>query len=135
MPFALEPQVAGEFGPATVFDHRQHPPTVTDVEYVLDHPDTDDLIESFPVYLVSDRLTARLLDFPGLGFEAVVVRPGDNYLELFGDAPHKPYVRLLLDGSPDAWLGEDLVLCVSDRLMEVLRESDLRRGDVTTLES
>jgi hypothetical protein len=128
MPFALEPHVAGELGPATDFyDRTTHPPGVRDVEYVLDHPDTDDLIESFPVYLVSERLAARLSEFPGLGFEPVDVRPGDNYLELHGDVPHTRYVRLL-PGGEDAWLGDDLLLCVSDRLA-VLRDFDLGRCD------
>ena len=59
----------------------------------------------------------------------------DNYLELYGDAAHKPYVRLLVGGGPDAWLGDDLLLRVSDRLMDLLREFDLRRCDVLSADA
>ena len=48
MPYALDPMVAGELGEETELDpSMQHPPLVTAVEYVLDRPDPDDLIESF----------------------------------------------------------------------------------------
>jgi hypothetical protein len=134
MTFALEPHVAGELGPATILDPSLHPPIVTDVEYVLDHPDTDDLIESFPVFLVSEALATRLTGFPGIAFGPAVVRPGDNYLELFGDAQHKQYVRLLVGGGPDLWIGEDLILRASDRAMVVLREFDLRRCDISRVD-
>jgi hypothetical protein len=93
-------------------------------------PQPDDLIESFPVYLVSDPLATRLTAFAGLRFQEVTVRPGGIYLDAHGDVPHKQYVRLLPDGE-DAWVGDDLLLCVSDRLMAVLGEFDLRRCDVT----
>jgi hypothetical protein len=49
MPYCLEPHVAGELGEATELDPSAHLPIVTVVEYVLDAPDSDDLIESFPV--------------------------------------------------------------------------------------
>jgi hypothetical protein len=134
MPYALEPHVAGELGPATRFvDRSVHPPVVADVDYVLDYPDTDDLIESFPVFLVSEPLAARLSEHPGLGFEPAIVLRSDGYAELHGDAPHKPYVRLLIGDGPDAWIDDELRLCVSDRLMTLLREFDLRRCDVTAL--
>ena len=84
----------------------------------------------FPAFFVTERLAARLAEYPGLSFEPVTMTPSDNYVELYGDAPHKPYVRLLVGGGPDAWLGDDLILCVSDRLMTLLREFDLRRCEL-----
>ena|SRR5829696_7238867 len=87
--YALEPHVAGECGPATMTDPLGAPADLTESEYLLDYPDTDELIESFPVVFVTEALAARLAGLEGVSFEAVTVRPGDNYAELYPGAPHK----------------------------------------------
>ena len=131
MPYALEPHVAGELGDATVMDPSTHPPVVTDVEYVLDTPHADDLIESFPVFLVTQVLATALTGVAGVSFGRAELRPGDRYLETYGDVPHPAYVRLLIAGGPDIWIGDDLLLHVSDRLMALLSEFNLTYCDVT----
>lgn len=82
MPYRLEPHVAGELGEATDLDPSAHPPVVRAVEYVLDAPDSDDLIESFPVFLVSARLAERLdaAGVTGFVLEDAIVRPSTEYL-------------------------------------------------------
>jgi hypothetical protein len=59
MPYSLDPQVAGELGEGSVLDTTVHPPVVTEVDYVLDQPEADELIQSFPVFLVSSGLADR----------------------------------------------------------------------------
>lgn len=138
MPYILEPLAGGELGPDTVLDLSTHPPGMNRAQFVLDTPTTADLMESYPAYLVSEAL-AELLAAGGLqGFELddAEVFPSENYIEAFGDAPHKTYRWLRLqDGAsdPDAWLGEDLRLCVSDRMMAVLERGDLRGCDIEPL--
>ncbi len=56
MAFVLEPHVAGELGSKTKLDPTTHPPTVEELHYVLDSSESDDIVESFPVFLVSARL-------------------------------------------------------------------------------
>ena len=63
------------------------------------------------------------------------MRPGDNDLELFGDAPHKAYARLHVGAGPDFWLDDALLLNVSDRAMAILREFNLRRCDISKIEA
>ena len=134
----MEPHVAGELGEATELDPSAHPPIVTAVEYVLDAPGSDDLIESFPVFLVSATLAERL-DTAGLGgfvLEDASVRPSAEYLAIHGDVPHGEYrwLRLQDRGSTaDAWLDDGQRLCVSDRTMDVLRPYRLARCSVEPL--
>ena len=135
MSYRLEPQVAGELGEATELDPSAHPPIVTAVEYVLDYPDTDDLIESFPVFLVSATLAAQLEMAELIGFvlDEAAVRPSAEYREIHGDVPHSEYrwLRLQEHGpATDAWLDGDLRLCVSERMMKVLRSHRLARCDI-----
>lgn len=137
VPYVLEPMVAGQLGDRTDLDTSTHPPRVTAVEYVLDSPETDDLIESFPVFLVSDDLAARLRADHLAGFELAraEVVPSLEYREVYGDAPHKGYrwLRVLGDSSSDCWLSDDHRLCVSDRMMRTLEEGDLRNCEIEAL--
>lgn len=126
MPFVVDPQVAGQLGEGTEMDTSAHPPVVHRVEYVLDHPGTDDLIQSFPVFLASDSLREDLAaaHVRGITWREAVVSRGDFY----GDYP-------VADPIPYSWLvpgqrGDDCwveggSLVVSDRMMEVLRGARL----------
>lgn len=137
MPFLLEPLVAGALGEGTQLDASTHPPDVEAVEYVLDAPSADDLIESFPVFLVSDWLAERLdrAGLDGFALEGALVVPSREYVEVYGPAPHKSYrwLRLLTSTTADCWLDEEYRLCVSDRMMAVLREGVLEGCDITPL--
>jgi len=125
MAYVVEPHVAGELGPGTSLDTSTHPPHVSSVEYVLDTPGTDDLIESFPVFLVSDELARELERANLTGFDLAEARvvPSLGYQDMYGDTPHKHYHWLKLTPSvkPDSWLDEEHRLNVSDQMMEVLR--------------
>jgi hypothetical protein len=114
--FVIEPLVAGELGSDTVLDPATHPPKVSAVEYVLDSPTTEDLIESFPVFLVSDELAEQLRGAGLDGFDlapAQVVRSRE-YVEAYGNAPHKQYqwLRPRPADAADCWLDETYRLCV-----------------------
>jgi len=138
MVYVIEPHVAGELGDGTCLDPSTHPPRVSSVEYVLDTPRAADLIESFPVYLVSHELARELVDAKLSGFsldEARVV-PSLEYLAAYGDTPHKQYrrLRLIPSAEADCWLDERHLLHVSDRMMEVLQRFDLTYADIERVE-
>lgn len=114
-------------------DTSTHPPVVTDVEYLLDAPVEADLIESFPVFLISVALAEALTSAGLSGFELEDARvlPSLEYREAFDEAPHKEYRRLCpSDGeAADSWLDKQFRLCVSDRMMDVLERFDLSGCD------
>jgi hypothetical protein len=138
MPYVIEPLVAGELGDGTDLDPSTHPPRVSSVEYVLDAPVEEDLIESFPVFLVSEELERRIQEagLRGISLEDARVVPSPEYIEIYGDAPHKQYRWMKLDQAedPDAWLGEDLRLNVTDRMMEMLQSLNISNADVEPVE-
>jgi hypothetical protein len=137
VPYALEPMVAGELGEGTEIDPATHPPMVSSVEYVLDAPDADDLVESFPVFLVSDAVATRLLDASLTGFDLAEARvvPSPEYRAAYGDVPHKAYrwLRPGRDPADDVWLSDDHRLCVSDRMMQLLEQGDLGNCEAARL--
>jgi hypothetical protein len=130
MAYRLEPQVAGELGADTVLDSSTHPPTVSRVHYVLDQPDTDELVESFPVFLISTSLGSRLQNAHATGFKLAkaIVRPSEGYRALYRDAPHREYLWMQVRGTAgrsDFWLDESFRMCVSDRAMAILETAKL----------
>ena len=105
---------------------------------MLDFSRTDDLIESYPAYLVTERLANRLAHGGLAGFSL-----GPATVSLRPDPPEQTptplarYLRLLPEpgaAEPDVWINEELMLCVSDRMMAVLSEFQLRLCDVTSLD-
>lgn len=137
MPYSLDPQVAGELGEGSVLDATVHPPAVAKVDYVLDRPDADELIQSFPVYLVSSGLADRLQSsgLTGFALAEVVTRPSVEYSSAFGDAPHRHYRWLQVLGTEedDCWIDASLMLCISDRMMEILSEATLSDCVITKI--
>ena len=124
MGYVLEPLVAGQLGERSELDTSTHPPGVRYVDYVLDPPTEEDLIESFPVFLVSEELAAALTaaDLSGFRLDDAEVRRSDQYALLRGDLPHKSYRWLRVDssGAADCWLDARYRLCVSDRWYAVI---------------
>ena len=137
VPHALEPMVPGELGGRTVLDSSTHPPIVSNLEFMLDRSDPDDLIESFPVYLVTEALAERLLRAALTGFTLgdVTIHRSDAFTELYGHARHPSFRRLIVSGTAadDCWIGEDLRLCVSDRMLAILQAGRLTDCDVEEL--
>lgn len=135
MPYRLEPQVAGELGPDTDLDTSTHPPKVKRLEYVLDQPESDELITSFPVFLVSEQLGSRIkkADLDGFKLAKASIGTSDNYRELYGKARHRDYRWLHVTGTAgrsDFWLDESFNLCVSDRAMAILEAGVLSECQV-----
>jgi hypothetical protein len=139
MPYILEPLVGGVLGDRTRLDlgpvHRTTPPTVLHLEYTLDHPTDDDLLEAFPAFLISRELAARATQagLSGLRFEEAEISKSDGYIAAHGDKPHKDYVRLIPghDEGSACWLNAEFLLCVSDRMMGLLRAASIAGCDIT----
>ena len=129
MPFALEPHVAGQLGAGTALDATVHPPVVRSVEYVLDAPTSQDILESFPVYLVSNDIAAQLARASLRGFvlRDARITVSREYLDEFGNAQHKDYQWLYPtpDLAADCWIDDQLRLCVSGAMMDVLATGTL----------
>lgn len=116
-------------------DTRVHPPIVHRLEYVLDYPGADDLIQCFPVYLARALLAESLIaaGLRGITWREAIISHGDNYDEYPPAATPEDY-RWLIPGrlGDDCWL-HDGWLVVSDRMMEVLRASNLSECDIEQL--
>jgi hypothetical protein len=102
--YAIEPEVAGELGEGTVMDTSVHPPRVSAVEYVITDWLGDDIIESFPCYLVTPRMATALeaSALSGFRLDTAQVTLSDEAAD-FGIAQVPEFRWLVVTGHP----GED----------------------------
>ena len=125
--YALEPEVAGGLGDGTVMDHSTVPPTVLRLEYELGYGwQGDELLETYPCFVISDRLYRTLVASGATGFRVddVVVVEDEQLGELgesYGDL--REFKWLKVEGRPeedDLGIGSDGRLVVSQRALDAL---------------
>jgi hypothetical protein len=124
--YLLEPEVAGGWG-ANIKVHRQsHPPVVTHMHYEFQGWLGDDLLTTFPEFIVTERLAMALDQSALTGFElaAVEVSPGDMWEQCHPTRP-LPQCRWLKmtgpAGKEDFGRTELADLVVSHAALELLR--------------
>lgn len=137
MAAVVEPEVAGGLGEGTLMDRSVHPPRVSRLVYELEGWLGDDIVETFPCFLVTERL-ARALAKAGLtGFSLtdVTVRVGEQLAErLDGARPVFLWLKVNgSEGSDDLWLDADQRLVVSERALGVLGAHRVGHAVVTPL--
>lgn len=136
--FVLSPEVPGEMGPESVLDSSVHPPVVHHLSLVLmPGASGDDLAETWPCYVVTDRL-ATAIDGSGLSggrWEDVEVHLDEQFVALMPDdaaALPTAWRRLVAEADPSAdfhiTASGDLV--VSEAALALLRQYKLDGCDV-----
>jgi hypothetical protein len=129
----LEPEVAGGWGANTVADVSVHPPAVTRLHYEFQGWLGDDLLESFPCFIVSERLAAELLrsELTGFTLDALKVSTSAEFEELHPGRrlPEFRWLRVAgRAGQDDFGIGPDYRLVVSAAALAVLEGFSLRHA-------
>ena len=124
--FKLEPEVAGELGENTELDASTHPPVVRKLHYHMDFWLGDDLLETFPCFLASDRLRAVLenMDATGIAFDVVEVTFGEDFHDRYpgGTLPRLNWLKPIgVAGKDDFGLVHPAYLIVSARVWEAMQ--------------
>lgn len=107
----LEPEVAGGLGPGTDIDRSTHPPVVRHLNYEVDGWLGDDLLETFPCFVVTARLAGALAASKLSGFQLSLaeVTRSERFDELHPDMVLPAFHRLHVVGIEGA---DDFFHCV-----------------------
>jgi hypothetical protein len=132
----LEPEVAGGLGPNTLMDRSVHPPIVSQLHYVFDGWLGDELLESFPCYLVTEELADRIRSrqLTGVEFGNVEVSVSPKFREIKGrqDLPAFRWLKPVgVAGKDDFGIGSDSRLVVSDEALAAIRAHNPRGLNVS----
>jgi hypothetical protein len=133
--FVIEPEVAGSLGPDTVMESGLHPPKVTELHYELSGWLGDDILESFPCFVVTDRARQVLekQELSGFEFWPVKISTTETFRELYPtrELPTFYWLRVVgRAGEEDFGLAEDHRLVVSERALDRLRMCKIENCDI-----
>ena len=124
--YELEPEVPGRAGPETLWDTSERPPRLSNVSLEFDGWLGDDLIETYPLFAVTDRLGAALLEagVRGASFAPVLATKSEQFADLRPDTQIGAWSLMTVTGhegaGDDAWLNSRSVLVVSQRFWNVV---------------
>lgn len=127
--YQIEPEVAGALGGRTVIDTSVHPPLVSHLHYEFSDWLGDDIVESFPCYIVTASLRTDLEDTGIIGCsftdaEISASVDADPNLESLLPAFYWLRVQSRADDA-DLFGTESAELVAGERLMTVLRRHQI----------
>jgi hypothetical protein len=136
--FLLDPEVAGGLGPHTIMDRSAHPPVVTNLHYVFEGWLGDELVQSFPCFLVTERLSDVFAANSLTGFDIAEaeVSTSEQFKDCRAEGQLPPFRWLKIVGAAgrdDFGIGPDFRLTVSEKALSVIRATKPRGLDVEAL--
>jgi hypothetical protein len=124
--YVVEPEVAGGFGEHSVIDRSTGKMIVQKLHYQFDGWLGDELLESTPCYIASERMAHEIerVHLTGVRFDEAEVTTSDQFKELYPDRQLPKFVWLKVDGNAgrdDFGIAPGLRLVVSERALELLK--------------
>lgn len=123
--YLLDPEVAGGLGPGSQMERSGARLVVTRLNYEFEDWLGDDLLETFPCYVVTARLRDGLAasGLTGFRFADVEVTTGEEFHEWHPEPlPRFVWLQVVgVAGQDDLWTTEHGRLAVNDRALALLR--------------
>jgi hypothetical protein len=135
--YYVEPEVAGGWGQNTIFDRTPGRPTVVHkLHYEFQGWFGDELLESTPCFIVSERMAQSIegAHLTGAGFDEVEVTKSEHFRELYPRRQLPRFVWLRVEGKAgldDFGIAQDARLVVSEKTLGILRELEFSHALVT----
>ena len=135
MYYYIEPEVSGGLGNNTVADTSVHPPVVSKLHYQFDGWLGDDLLESFPCYIISEKLKTEIDSekLSGYQVDQIEISKSDQFEELYPGIELPRFYWLKVTGKAgenDFGIAEDHRLVVSEKALTVLKKGKIDQADL-----
>lgn len=135
----IEPEVAGSLGEETELDNSVFPPHVKKLHYEFDGWLGDDILESFPCYIVTDCLRKDLENnkFTGISFNDVTVSKSETFLDIYPNRELPKFYWLKISGESfkdDFFITEENILAISEKVNLVLQKHNVNNADIEDLQ-
>ena len=133
--YYVEPEVSGGFGDNAIIDSSVHPPKVTKLHVEFDGWLGDDLLETFPCYIISEGLTKEIEaeNLTGFILDEVEVSKSNQFEEMYPKRELPKFFWLNLQGvceKDDFGFSYDYRLVVSERALKVLKNWKVEEADI-----
>lgn len=132
--YILDPEVAGGLGKHTGMDNSVHPPIVTKLHYEFDGWLGDDLLQTFPCYIVTEKMGNALTQANLTGFKLakVEVSQSDIFHDQHPDTTLPKFRWLQITGTAgvDDFGLTPLQLVLSQKALDVLNQGNITNCEV-----
>lgn len=134
----IEPEVAGGLGVQTQMDNSFFPPLIKNLHYEFEGLLGDDILESFPCYIVTERLRdgIELGKLTGVSFEEVFISKSETFLELYPDRELPNFFWAKINGESnidDFFITEKNGLAISERAYSLMKNYSIDQADIEDL--
>jgi hypothetical protein len=133
--YYIEPEVAGRIGENSIIDVSVHPPIVSKLHYEFDGWLGDELLESFPCFIVSSNFgkALEIECLSGFSLSEVQISCSEQFLELYpnNNLPMFYWLRVSgIAGQDDFGISDKCRLVISDRTFDVARNFQIKNADL-----
>ncbi|WP_099227822.1 hypothetical protein [Pseudomonas viridiflava] len=131
----IEPEVAGGLGEGTIINTSCHPPKIEKLEYRFDAWLGDDILETFPCYIVTTELAKaiKLNKLTGVSFLPVKISKSEFFLETYPDLelPQFQWMSVYGEaGTHDFGLSKNYRLAISYSAMSTLKNFKISHAEI-----
>jgi len=123
--FQIEPDVAGGLGSQTVIDTSKIPPLVSRLHYTFEAWFGDEILETFPCFIVTKALADDIMKerLSGVVFDNVIIDGSENFEALYPATVLPPFVWMKVEGrqrEDDFFISLDRRLAVSEHAWRII---------------
>lgn len=120
-------------------DNTFFPPIVKYLHYEFDGWMGNDILESFPCYIVTEQLRKDIESetLTGITFDIVLVSKSDTFLELYPNKELPIFFWAKINGEPykdDFFITEKNALAISEKAYSLLKDFNIDQADIENLE-
>lgn len=128
MYFVLEPEVAGHLSDECITESLGEYNRITEMHYVMDGRPSDDLLESYPYFVVTDRVRDQLLGahLSGCEFGHAQISTSEFFDDMYSNVTLPPFSWLKVTGQAgvdDFGIAKDRRLVVFERALAVMQQA------------
>ncbi|WP_278352398.1 hypothetical protein [Chryseobacterium gleum] len=135
----IEPEVAGALGEQTQMDNSFFPPLIKSLHYEFEGWLGNDILESFPFYIVTEKLREEIEfeKLTGIIFDQVLISKSETFLELYPNKKLPNFYWAKINGESnkdDFFITEKNGLAISERAYSILKNYNIDQADIEDLE-
>jgi len=121
----IEPEVAGGLGNDTDIDNSVHPPKINKLHYEFADWLGDDIVETFPCYIVTKNLMLAIIKegLTGVSFDILKITKSPEFINGFVDLELADFHWMKINGVfgiDDFVIAVDYRLLISDKAKKLL---------------
>lgn len=134
----IEPEVAGGLGDKTKIDNSFFPPLIKELHYEFDGWLGDDILESFPCYIITESLRKGIESnsLSGINFSDVLVSKSETFFDLYADRELPNFFWAKIIGEPfkdDFFITDKNSLAISEKAYILFKSYTIDQADLKDL--